>query len=216
MFCHNEPHLWNHLCIMTRAKTFLSMNGISGSQNFLPPSGSLNSVATSPQARPPPDQGTDCENPPRSSVLSAWLVLGVASQLGHRPSCECAGPVGSLRSSALLNHKHLSCITTFTSTTSSSNCTWSISTVFWIIGICLCTTGSSPRTAHGISSVFLIFWMVGICLCVTTECLCEHYGELALCGTSRISHRFVDGLRLWRQHCRLNFWGDAVLTLCHH
>ena len=132
------------------------------------------------------------------------LRFMVASQLGHRPSCECAGPVGSLRSSALLNHKHLSCITTFTSTTSSSNCTWSISTVFWIIGICLCTTGSSPRTAHGISSVFLIFWMVGICLCMTTECLCEHCGELALGGTSRFSHRFVDGLRLWRQHCRLN------------
>ena len=100
-----------------------------GSRPFLPLSRSLNTVAASPRARPsldqdtdpeeplsaavssgrsvPLDQDTGSEKPPPSSVPSGWLVLGVASQLGNRRSSQCAGPVESSRSSALLNHQHL-------------------------------------------------------------------------------------------------------------
>ena len=57
------------------------------------------------------DPDTDSEEPPLSSALSGWLVLGVASRLGHRRSCQRTRPVGSPRSSALLNRQHLSCST---------------------------------------------------------------------------------------------------------
>ena len=43
-------------------------------------------------ARPPLDQDTDSNEPSQSSVLSGWLVFGVASQLGYRRSCRCTGP----------------------------------------------------------------------------------------------------------------------------
>ena len=52
----------------------------------------------------------------------------------------CAGPVGALRSSALLNHKHL-----INAHRNAMNCACGISPVFWI------------------------FWLVGTCLCVTKE-----------------------------------------------
>ena len=91
----------------------------------------LNSVAASPQARLPLDQDTDSEEP-RSSVLSGWLVLGVASQLSIDDPVSLLHLRGIFTFCALLNLKHLPCITTATSTTSFTNSTWSFSTVFWI------------------------------------------------------------------------------------
>ena len=41
-------------------------------------------VAASQQARLPLNQGTAREEPPQSSELSGWSVLGVASPLAHR------------------------------------------------------------------------------------------------------------------------------------
>ena len=90
------------------AGTRLSMNGtLRDLGRCLSPSGSLKSVAASPRARPPLDQDADSEEHPPSSVLSGWLVLGVALQLGHRRSSQRAGRVGAPRSSALLNHMYL-------------------------------------------------------------------------------------------------------------
>ena len=66
-----------------------------------PPSGSLKLCRCITTSTFPLDQDDDSEEHPPSSCVSGWLVLGVASQLGHRRSCQCTGPVGSPRSSAL-------------------------------------------------------------------------------------------------------------------
>ena len=118
--------------------------------------------------------------PPPSSVLSRWLVLSVTS---HRRSSQCPGPVATVFCNS-------SCITTSTSTTPSSGCTWSIPTVFSMVGTCLCVTNGTFSTLSvnwvcGIATVFrttcgtcwtvsstsIIVCTAWICLCVQTKIL---------------------------------------------
>ena len=40
------------------------------------------------------DGDAESEELPTSFLPSGWAVLGAASQLGHRRSCQCTGPVG--------------------------------------------------------------------------------------------------------------------------
>ena len=124
------------------------------------------------------------EKPPPSPVLSGWFGTWRCITTGHRIVCQCTGPVGFPPSSALLNHKHLSCST---STNSSSNCTWSIPSVLWMVG------HLSPRD-HRTFNDLSMNWFGGIAIVFCTTCVCV---TCSTCST-RISLCFFTVLQMWR------------------
>ena len=66
-------------CKTIGRSAILSITGLGGFRPSFAPFETLAPVAVSHHARLPLDQNTDSEKLPQSSVLSGWLVPGVAS-----------------------------------------------------------------------------------------------------------------------------------------